>query len=308
MDMSSGLRKAQNLRCKCIGIRYVWCFLHRYFAPHYVGVPLLYVESDGVLQVLTFLIPRPSFPNGGFCFGIREMRRVFVFLFVMFPFSGFANCVSADQVTKCARLPTEYDWNRPVFSGFVYGADGLSWSLVYDSKVVVSGTSSGGGFMEDVACTISYPFKGNYVVPFEPSFSWADYAAQVCTDEVQATGLIGFSVVALDGDVCPDGFYTVPYEIDCGEGFVDVADVAHCDEDTSGDFCLMSLSAAPCAAGITMLRTGTGVVVPLWAEKVTSPSLCVKYNDNICYANLEAGQATGAINVNYDGVVYHLVD
>ena len=237
------------------------------------------------------------------------MWRAFLFLLVLFPFSGFANCVSADQVTKCARLPTKDYWNRPAFSGFVYGADGLSWSLVYDSKVVVSGTSSGGGFMEDVACTISYPFKGNYVVPFEPSFAWADYAAQVCTDEVQATGLVGFSVAAFDGDVCPDGFYTVPYDVSCGAGLVEIADIPQCNSDTSGDFCLIGgVLIAPCAAGITTVRTGTGVVVPLWAEKSTQPSLCVKYNDNICYANLEAGQATDAINVNYDGVVYHTVD
>ncbi|MBQ2858812.1 MAG: hypothetical protein IJE82_00420, partial [Alphaproteobacteria bacterium] len=63
----------------------------------------------------------------------------------------------------------------------------------------------------------------------------------------------------------------------------------------------------PCAAGITTLRTGTGVSIPLWAERGTEPSLCVKYNDMVCYANLEAGNSPDAINIKYNNVVYHAV-
>lgn len=36
------------------------------------------------------------------------MWRVFVFLFVVFPCVAFAECVSVDRVTKCARLPTGF--------------------------------------------------------------------------------------------------------------------------------------------------------------------------------------------------------
>lgn len=74
------------------------------------------------------------------------------------------------------------------------------------------------------------------------------------------------------------------------------------------DFCLIDVSAVPCTAGVTTIRTGTGVVVPLWAEKSTQPSLCVKYNDMVCYANLEIGTATEAININYNDIIYHTVD
>lgn len=146
-----------------------------------------------------------------------------------------------------------------------------------------------------------------YILEDQPLITSNPYEA--CSRFLRFSLFRSLSNVAVASvDVCPDGFYTVPYEIDCGEGMVDVADVAHCDEDTSGDYCLMSPSAAPCAAGITMLRTGTGVSIPLWAEKSTQPSLCVKYNDAICYGNLEQGQAAGAINIKHDGVVYHLVD
>ncbi len=231
-----------------------------------------------------------------------------LFLLVLFPCGAFAECVSVNQITKCARLPTDLDWDYLAFSGFVYGADGLSWSLVYNGDVMVSGVSSGGGLMKDVACTITYPFKGEYVALVEPNFEMMDFTAQICTDEVRAPGWNLFSVAALDGDICPDGFYTVPYNVSCGEGLVDITDVPYCNDDTSGDYCLMSVSAAPCAAGITTLRTGTGVIVPLWAERVTEPSLCVKYNDMVCYGNLEVGRAVSAFNVNYNGVVYHTVD
>ncbi|MBP3397765.1 MAG: hypothetical protein J6K82_02440, partial [Alphaproteobacteria bacterium] len=62
----------------------------------------------------------------------------------------------------------------------------------------------------------------------------------------------------------------------------------------------------PCEIGISKLVTSKGVSFQLWAEKYTTPSLVVQYNDQKCYGKLEQGSASGTINVKIDGVVYHL--
>ena len=248
------------------------------------------------------------------------MRRVFVFfiLSLILGHGAFAKCVSVDTVTKCARLPEILGANidpAPVD----YTED--SWSFIYkvtydgEFKHYYSGTSAEiitNGNEQLLYCYMTSPYQmtitANYDLENQALYTSNPYEA--------CSGFLKFAlsrslsnVTVASVDVCPDGFYTVPYEIDCGEGLVDVADVVHCDEDTSGDYCLIGeVPAIPCAAGITMLRTGTGVSIPLWAERGTEPSLCVKYNDMVCYANLEVGQATGAINVRYGDVVYHAVD
>ena len=58
---------------------------------------------------------------------------------------------------------------------------------------------------------------------------------------------------------------------------------------------------------ITKLNTSGGLSFPLYADKSTSPSIHIKYNNMVCYVDLESGSATGAINVKYNGVVYHAV-
>ncbi|MBO5740171.1 MAG: hypothetical protein J6R52_03840 [Alphaproteobacteria bacterium] len=63
-----------------------------------------------------------------------------------------------------------------------------------------------------------------------------------------------------------------------------------------------------CELGISNFKTSTGLSFALYAEKYTEPSLVVGYNDGKCYGKLETGKATGTINFNYNGMVYHLVD
>ena len=89
---------------------------------------------------------------------------------------------------------------------------------------------------------------------------------------------------------------------------------AYLDEDEEGPF-LTALFATEipveykkCELGISNFKTSTGLSFSLYAEKYTEPSLVVGYNDGKCYGKLETGKATGAINVNYNGMVYHLVD
>ena len=63
-----------------------------------------------------------------------------------------------------------------------------------------------------------------------------------------------------------------------------------------------------CGAGISVLKTSNGVSVPLYAEKYTSPALHIRYNGQVCYANLTQGKSENAINIRYGGVVYHVAE
>ena len=238
------------------------------------------------------------------------MRRVFgIFILSLFLVRGaFAECVSVDRVAKCVT----FDMTMMDYDSFSANEETGTWTAIAWGAL-----RSGSGFYKiplsgrveketetTANCFISSPFNINYTNMIEPGGSFAAACVDKFDNDLSLTG-----ATKLPGDTCPDRFYTVPYDVSCGEGMVDVADVAHCDEDTSGDYCLIGeVPVIPCAAGITTLRTGTGVSIPLWAERGTEPSLCVKYNDMVCYANLEVGQAAGAINVNYGDAVYHTVD
>ncbi|MCM1294373.1 MAG: hypothetical protein NC311_02325 [Muribaculaceae bacterium] len=64
----------------------------------------------------------------------------------------------------------------------------------------------------------------------------------------------------------------------------------------------------PCDSGIHEIRTSTGITVPLYTERYTTPSIVVKYNDKICYAKLVPGTAQNQIHINYDNQTYHTTD
>lgn len=280
------------------------------FTPRYVGVLLLYIEGNRVIYSMTFRTPDHHFPMMVFCFGFREMWRVFVFLFIMFPFSVFAGCVSVEKITKCARLPTNIGMHglTPEITDGAYDGDG--WGGIYNGHMLSGvGTNSGSGIRQMTECVIDWPFYATGKCLFSPFFD-AGNGNYNCANAPSACDLgVDFKVFnKLPDDICPDGFYTVPYEVSCGDGLIDVSGLPQCDSDMSGDYCLIGEVKTPCAAGITTLLTGTGLSIPLWAERGTEPSLCVKYNDTVCYGNLEPGQAANTINVNYNGVVYHTVD
>ena len=110
---------------------------------------------------------------------------------------------------------------------------------------------------------------------------------------------------------CPAGFVAVEYDTFvpavggvCPSGYVahDVSEV--CSVGATGACWLVR---ALCGAGITKLNTSGGLSFPLYSDKSTSPSIHIKYNNMVCYVDLESGSATGAINVKYNGVVYHTV-
>ena len=247
------------------------------------------------------------------------MWRFSVVFIVLFTSGACAQCVSSNDIVKCARLP-EGIHMADINLQDSNSADDVSWSsLLYDHQsfpeiidthqIAISGTATLDSW--DVVCTITSPFYAEVIcaaggMPMMPGYvSPANSCAEWKCDmsaEIHAS--------ALPNDVCPDGFYTVPYDVSCGVGLVEVSDIPQCDTDTSGEFCLIGGAplAAPCAAGVTTLRTGTGLTIPLWADKNTTPALHVRYNGTVCYINLEPGNAPNSINVEYGGVVYHTVN
>lgn len=111
-----------------------------------------------------------------------------------------------------------------------------------------------------------------------------------------ATCPTGFIAVEYDGfmpatsGACPAGYVAHSVDIVCGGG--------------DGACWLVRMM---CTAGISSLNVSGGLRFQLYSERGTTPALCVKYNDMTCYADLERGNTTDAINVNYNGVVYHTV-
>lgn len=225
-------------------------------------------------------------------------------------------CVSTDTVTKCARFPIDDDylgWGDYVVTDGVALSDN-EWRH-FRNGIPVYGTASiiSSGKAPQVECVVSSPFVTSFVqtYPWGSTITQADAVNGCATLDVNMAYEFPLSepVMALSGDVCPDGFYTVPYEISCGEGLVDVTGVPHCNKNTSGEFCFIGdMPVTPCAAGITVLRTGTGVSIPLWSDKNTTPALAVRYNNMTCWGNLQSGQVTNGINIKYNNQVYHLVE
>lgn len=112
---------------------------------------------------------------------------------------------------------------------------------------------------------------------------------------------------------CPTGYIVVeePNVIiadTCPVGVTFVGSANACDAEKSSVCWLIEQVRALCNTGISNIKTSSGLNVPLYSERGTTPSLCVNYNNTTCYADLESGNVSGAINVKYNGVVYHTVD
>lgn len=122
--------------------------------------------------------------------------------------------------------------------------------------------------------------------------------------------LFAWGVVGANAATCPDGYITIgnPYVViadTCSDEAISVGVVADCADGDSVCWVVERLRAL-CGAGIDKIKTSTGVVVPLYSGRVTTPSFCVRYNDTVCYADMVLGRASGAVNVEYGDAVYHL--
>lgn len=121
-----------------------------------------------------------------------------------------------------------------------------------------------------------------------------------------------FVPISLFAAECPNGFIVMEYAdfVPAVSGGCPVGYIAHeiddvCSDDSSPVCWLIKQMRVLCGAGIDKIKTSTGIVVPLYADKYTTPSVHVRYNDTVCYADLEPGNVAGAINIKFNGDVYH---
>ena len=64
-----------------------------------------------------------------------------------------------------------------------------------------------------------------------------------------------------------------------------------------------------CPSGALAMKSSLGAVLPLYGERLTTPSLHAQIGNNVCYVNMISGTGgSGAINVNYNNQTYHLVE
>ena len=242
-----------------------------------------------------------------------------LFLFCSLTTPLFATtCASTQDYIKCVRLPYEYDYTYDRDYDYVsditdqttsdISSNGGTWSH-YRDGVLVQGTATivGRGAVECVTVT---PFVAKYSLSLGGN-PGAENLVMLCANAANAMESASLSepASALPGDVCPDGFFTAPYEKICGQGMVDIEDVPMCDDDTSGITCLIkTVNEVVCTSGISMLKTSTNVSFVLYDKPYTSPAMNVMYNNKICYGKMQQGRMPGSINVLYNGKVYHLTD
>ncbi|MDW2958822.1 MAG: hypothetical protein R8M37_03380 [Alphaproteobacteria bacterium] len=107
---------------------------------------------------------------------------------------------------------------------------------------------------------------------------------------------------------CPIGMVSVEYDNyvaavggACPAGYV-AHDAGACTDGVVGACWAVRMG---CGVGVPVIKTSTGVSVPLYADQATMPAIHVKYNGVVCYADLNQGTSSGAINVRYNNAVYH---
>ncbi len=106
----------------------------------------------------------------------------------------------------------------------------------------------------------------------------------------------------------PDSSWTVAVCSPCPTGTTSPADspsIDSCVCDSGFVYNSAGWCGALCGGGFTTLNTSTGIAAPVFADKNTNPAIHIRQNDTVCYVDLVAGSADGAINVMYNGTAYH---
>lgn len=135
-----------------------------------------------------------------------------------------------------------------------------------------------------------------------------------CTDYIQSTD-------------CPNNYYNVNPSAtaftlktgSCASGYSQYTAEESCGFEPSKSTCvslcengLLTTSVGGCSSlcslGVTTLRTGNGVILPMWTTKQTTPSINIGVQGGTCYVNLtESPVSEMTIHVNYDDKTYHAI-
>ncbi len=101
---------------------------------------------------------------------------------------------------------------------------------------------------------------------------------------------------------CPCG--SMSAETGWGESLVDNRAVCQANptEHIYNDVCYQD-----CGAGITKIKTSTGLEFPLFDTSPTTPALHIKHNGTVCYTPMELGDGgANSMNIMSGGAAYHL--
>lgn len=115
--------------------------------------------------------------------------------------------------------------------------------------------------------------------------------------------------VAMGASVCPEGYSAlnqnpfVAIAAQCAENQTDLGPFsAGCSGERT--ICMPEVT----CHGLSAIRTSSGVRVPLYMERYTTPAINVALDSGgRCYANLLPGSASGTLNVLFEDNVYHAV-
>ncbi len=164
---------------------------------------------------------------------MRRFLLIFAILFLTPIIGHAATCTSTETVTKCAKISTFYEK--------------IDYEVLSDTEYIIYFRSNGYGYRVPVhgiatesACKLTTaPFERSTIMP--PVVP-GDTAAKSCAE---GSFFAIYNMTASETDICPDGFFTMPYDVSCGAGMVDTANVPNCSDDTSGESCLIPATSAP---------------------------------------------------------------
>ena len=124
--------------------------------------------------------------------------------------------------------------------------------------------------------------------------------------------------VAHATDDCPTNYYAITPATafvradennECATDYTQYNDTDLCRKYLGPNMAEMCTPQLRCQSLATTLRSSTGVILPLYRERATQPSMYVLFeNGDLCFANVISGAANNAVNVEYEGAVYHGVE
>ena len=234
----------------------------------------------------------------------KEMsRRIFFVLFYCFN-ADAAVLEGYGNVQKCVYDQTSVGWVSCLLDSGILQPLGIEYVCAQETDSVVQEvTPAVDNHSVACYCRLLSPYLGGgYIKAYdfdEDAIVREEFRLDLCGTECWSR--------------C--NFLWIGY--DCGMSLDDCMDEvessffytnAELEEFLSKLFATEHLFEKVCEIGVSRLMTSVGYAFQLYAEKYTEPSLVVGYNDGKCYGKLKAGNASGTLNVNFNGAVYHLVD
>ena len=131
------------------------------------------------------------------------------------------------------------------------------------------------------------------------------YAQGDCPNNYKNLALNNSTFTTLTDGACASGYKKYTINQQCNTNTTDTMCAILCSGDM--EYTDIGTCADLCPGDHHTLRTSTGLILPMYAEKQITPSINIQMGENVCYVNLLSGASNDAINVSYDGATYHTV-